>query len=487
VSHADDVIPWGSMPSPVTGKRTGRRWLLLALLGVAVLAVTAVTEATVTVRHFLWGGVPLAYVSQGFGTSGAVGLGGFGSPFDTPVVSPDGRTLYVPSGTNSITPVDTDTRKAAPLIRLSGLGSVAAIAITPDSRTLFAAMIVDSSTEPGSPLARVDLRTGRETGQVEVPGGAGNFVMSRDGKTLYVASTFHFIMDRNNNVTRAVHSELYAVNAVTGRIERRLPVPAGVLDDALTMILSPDGGTLYLANVPNSGQYTVTTVSLGTRQPGSIFGLDERPTALAITSDGRTLYVTTSGVQGELRQTGPNTVTAIDTVTSQVRAILPWRAQPMYLTMAPDGKTVWVVSITGSKETTADNTVTPVNVATGQPGPSLHTSGWLNYHDEPSAAAISPDSRTLYVAVRSGLETFSVSLPTRTESHGAAALMNRSRASFSLAMAAGRQSAARAADAATRSSARGRACLGSDGMGTHHQNHARQANPGPAGPRGRCR
>jgi hypothetical protein len=71
------------------------------------------------------------------------------------------------------------------------------------------------------------------------------------------------------------------------------------------------------------------------------------------------------------------------------------------------------VSTTGEEETTADNTVTPVNVATGQPGPSLHTAGWLNHQDSPTAAAISPDSHTLYVAVRSGLETFRVSLPLR--------------------------------------------------------------------------
>ena len=61
--------------------------------------------------------------------------------------------------------------------------------------------------------------------------------------------------------------------------------------------------------------------------------------------------------------------------------------------------------------------MTPVNVATGQPGPSLHTSGWLNHQDPPSAAAISPDGQTLYVAVRSGLETFRVSLSTRTGRH----------------------------------------------------------------------
>ena len=346
MAHADDVIPWDPMPGPVTGSRTWRWWLLLAWLAVAALVVT---EVTVQVQRFLWGGVPLTDMSPGFGTSGALG----GSPFDTPVVSPDGRTLYVPSGTNSITPVATATRKAAPRIRLSGPGSVAAMAITPDSRTLFTAMILDSSTEPGLPLARVDLRTGRETGQVQVPGGAGNFVMSRDGRTLYVVSAFRFIVDRNSNVTSEVHSALYAVNAVTGRVERQLPVPAGALDDELTMVISPDGGTLYLANVPNSGRYTVTSVSLRTGEPGRTVGIDDSPTALAITPDGRTLYVTTSGMEGDRRRAGPNSVTAIDTATGQVRASLTWKAQPV--------------------------------------------------------AAISPDSQTLYVAVRSGLETFRVS------------------------------------------------------------------------------
>lgn len=413
MSHADDVNPGDLLHGPMTGERTRRTrrtrrwWLLLAWLAVTALAVT---EVTVQVQHFLWGS-PLAYVSPGFGTSGAFGSGGFGSPFDTPVVSPDGRTLYVPSGTNSITPVDTATRKTVPRIRISGRGSVAAMAITPDSLTLFAAMIdVNATTEPGLPLARIDLRTGREMGQVEVPGGAGNFVMSRDGKTLYIVSTFRYIVDRNNNPTGQVDSALYAVNAATRRTERQLPVPPNLLDDEAAMVLSPDGGTLYLADEPDSGQNTVASVSLRTGEPGSLVDLGTRPTALAITPDGRTLYVTTSGMQGEEQQ-GPNSVTAIDTATDQVRATLIWKAQPVYLTMAPDGKTVWVVSVTGANETTADNTVTPVSVATDKPGPSFHTSGWLNYQGGPSAAAISPDSQTLYVAVRSGLETFRVGLP----------------------------------------------------------------------------
>jgi DNA-binding beta-propeller fold protein YncE len=180
------------------------------------------------------------------------------------------------------------------------------------------------------------------------------------------------------------------------------------------MVLSPDGGTLYLATAADSGQNTVTSVSLRTGDPGIIVGFDTPPTALAITPDGRTLYVITSGIQDDSEQMEPSKVTAIDTATSRVRASLAWKALPMYLTMAPNGKTVWVVSITGAEETTADNTVTPINVATFQPGPSLHTSGWLNHQDSPTAAAISPDSHTLYIAVRDGLETFRVSLATRT-------------------------------------------------------------------------
>jgi sugar lactone lactonase YvrE len=406
VSHADDVIPWGPVPGPVPGRRAWRWWLFLAGLVVAALTVTTVT---VRVQHFLYGSVPLAYMGPGFGTGGW-GSTGVGPPWDTPVVSPDGRTLYVPSGRNSITPVATVTRKAAPCIRISGPGNIATMAVTPDSRTLFAAMLIESSTVPGLPLARVDLRTGRETGQVDVPGGARDFVLSRDGKTLYVVSTRFAIVDKNNNGTGEVHSALYVVSVVTGRIERRVPVPRVLLDGEVGMVLSPDGGTLYLATWGDSGESTVTSASLRTGRPGSTIRLAHPGTALAITPDGRTLYVTTSGMRDEVKQTEEdNRVTAIDTAASRVRVSLTWKAVPTYLTMAPDGKTVWVVSTTGEEETTADNTVTPVNVATGQPGPSLRTSGWLNRQDPPSAAAISPDSRTLYIAVRGGLETFHVS------------------------------------------------------------------------------
>ena len=77
--------------------------------------------------------------------------------------------------------------------------------------------------------------------------------------------------------------------------------------------------------------------------------------------------------------------------------------------MRADGSTVWVLSI-GTRTSTADNTVTPVNVVSDRPASPFRTSGWLNSDQyDPSGAAMSPDGRTLYVTVPSGLESFRVS------------------------------------------------------------------------------
>ncbi len=70
MSHADDVIPWGPLPGPVTGKRPRRWWLLLAGLAVIATAASGMTAVTVQVWHFLDGSVPLAYMDPGFGTGG---------------------------------------------------------------------------------------------------------------------------------------------------------------------------------------------------------------------------------------------------------------------------------------------------------------------------------------------------------------------------------------------------------------------------------
>jgi DNA-binding beta-propeller fold protein YncE len=318
------------------------------------------------------------------------------------VVSPDGRTVYLANSNGGITPVSAATGKAGGTIAIRGGapgsfigGPVGGLAITPDGRTLFTT-VYDEKSGASLPLARIDLRTGKETGQVQVPGDVFGFVMPRDGKTLYVVSG---------------DNQLYAVNAVTGRPERHIPAPRSALEDAAAMALSPDGHTLYTA-VPGSDDGSgrgaaVVPVNLRTGAAGRAISVGWQPASLAVTPDGRTLYAAVDGMDA-FGQSFPNRIVAIDTAAGRVRASIPWKVPPRQLAMAPDGATVWVTSVTGGRKSTADDTVTPVSVASGKPGWSFRTAGLLNSaQDAPVGVLLSPDGRRVYAAVSAGLETFS--------------------------------------------------------------------------------
>jgi DNA-binding beta-propeller fold protein YncE len=375
------------------GWRRLRRWPWRPLCIVLAWALL-ITTAAIDTHRFLYGSTSVLPIGD--------------SP-DALVVSPDGRTIYLASWSdNIITPVSAATGKAGQRIVIRGGAPGANIgdglAITPDGRTLFAT-VTDRMGQGARPLARIDLRTGKETGQISLPGGVSSFVMSRDGKTLYAETG---------------DGELIAVNAATGRPEREFAVSSRPLGQA--MMLTPDGRTLYITTLSDDLDPigAVVPVDLRTGAVGLDISVGWDPASLAITPDGRTLYVAIDGLDGEM-QVAPNRVKVIDTATGAVRASLPWRVPPLSLAMAPDGRTVWVASISGEHGSTADDTVTPVSTAGNQPGASFHTGGWLNSQDDaPSGLAVSPDGRTLYVAVASGLESFRLSLGDLGRYRGAA-------------------------------------------------------------------
>jgi DNA-binding beta-propeller fold protein YncE len=360
-------------------------WLTAVRLAITGCLLAA---TVIGVKGFLYGDTPVLRVGV--------------SP-SAVVVSPDGRTVYLANSNDSITPVSAATGKEGEPIAISGgspglAAGTDSLAITPDGRTLFTT-VTDTTTQASLALARVDLRTGRETGQVPVPGGVDQFVMTGDGRTLYVLSG---------------DSVLYTVIAATGFVESFIPAPDYILESAVTMVLSPDGGTLYIATNEDGPDGSdalsgaVTPVNVRTGKAGASIKLGWMPVSLAVSTDGRTLYAAIDGLSG-IGQLAPSAVDVIDTAAGRLRASLPWQVAPLYLQMAPDGKTVWVMSVVGHRIGTADNTVTAIDVASGRPGPSFPTSGWLNsYADGPAGTAISPDGRTLYVTVPSGLKRFRV-------------------------------------------------------------------------------
>lgn len=365
--------------------RHAPRWLW-GMLAVLVCVAVASMWLVGAVERFLYGDVPV----RPAGTSPVA-----------VVVSPEGRTIYVANLTGSITPVSAATGKLGRPIQIRGGISqscgTSALAITPDNRTLFTAVVSNDGSET-LPIARVDLATGRETGQVKVPGGVSNFIMSGDGTTLYVISG---------------HNELFAVKTANDRLERTIQVPPKLLGSEQALVLSPDGRTMYIASSREGNDLdstgAITAISLRTARVGPAVSVGWEPVALAITPDGRTLYAAIDGMHGEDGPESPERVVAIDTATNRIGASIPWRVPPCYLAMAPTGKTLWVASGMGNRSGTADNTVTPIAVAGNQPGTAFRTSGWLNAEaDSPTGLAISPDGRSLDVAVVSGLEIFRI-------------------------------------------------------------------------------
>ena len=99
-------------------------------------------------------------------------------------------------------------------------------------------------------------------------------------------------------------------------------VPVGMMP--VDLVLSPDGGNLYVANF-NGGEVVVLDPMDLTVKARIRVGV--QPTALALSKDGSTLYVVNNG---------SNNISVISTVVSQVVATIPTGKSPLYGALTSD-------------------------------------------------------------------------------------------------------------------------------------------------------
>jgi serine/threonine protein kinase, bacterial len=149
------------------------------------------------------------------------------------------------------------------------------------------------------------------------------------------------------------------------------PIMVGSESDAIA--ISSDGRTAY---VTAGGGSTVTPISLATGTPGTPIAVGAGPFAIAITPDHRTAYVTSFN---------DNSVTPINLATGTPGTPITVGAGPFAIAITPDGRTAYVANSDAA-------TVTPISLATGTPGPAISVGG------SPQAIAITPDGKTVYVA-----------------------------------------------------------------------------------------
>ncbi len=117
----------------------------------------------------------------------------------------------------------------------------------------------------------------------------------------------------------------------------------------------------------------LTPVNTATNKAERTIPLGQGPDAVAITPNGKTVYVTNSS---------GNTVSPVSTATHRAGPRIPAGVRPFWIVAAPDGKKVFVL---------ANNGVVPISTATNQPGKLIKINGF------PQRMAITPNGKTLYV------------------------------------------------------------------------------------------
>ncbi len=308
--------------------------------------------------------------------------------------SPDGTLFHLTGGTDDVVYsygwVGTTTGGSWTLVRpptslghAQGLGlgtapMAAGIAITGDGRLLAVANYENDSLSlldaaSGNLLSEIDLRPGKSRpSDVGVPGGGYPFwVVAKGTRKLYVSA----VRDReivvldvegstplvtgripvpgqpNRMLLDASQARLYValdnadavgvVDTATDRLVETIPVtapagsgppvPGGSNPNALA--LSPDGRTLFVAN---GGTNCIAVVRLAGGTSGSaVLGLVPTgwyPTSVAVSPDGRRLWVTNSK-----SVPGPNPLACRDSASTDPQALDRCRAASQYVLQLSKG------------------------------------------------------------------------------------------------------------------------------------------------------
>jgi len=159
--------------------------------------------------------------------------------------------------------------------------------------------------------------------------------------------------------------------------------------DPSRVAVTPDGKYVY---VTDHGSGNVDVIDTATNSVVATVPVGAAPYDIAITPDGKHAYVADSG---------SGNVDVIDTATNTVTATIPVGAQPYGVAITPDGRTAYV-SNQGA------GTVTPIDTATNAAGTPIPVGS------SPHQIAITPDGGTAYVANMGSASVTPISTATNT-------------------------------------------------------------------------
>lgn len=264
------------------------------------------------------------------------------------------------------------------------------LTLSPDGKTLYA--LNSGISVAVQTISLFDTATHQFKGSIGGLNGPDAMAVLPDGKTAYVAN-YGFYDYKTVNVSK-VASTLSLVKLEGGQVLKQISVQRG--PDSL--VLSRDAKTLYCANVYDNSVSVIdtgTNTVTATITDKTILG----PFTMALTPDGKSLYINNYGNPLYPKRTDNNTVTVIDTATKAVTKVIPVGSSPSGIAMTPNGKYAYVTSYASA------GTVSVIDIPAGT---VIQT---LNVGRLPSEVAIDPAGTYAYVTNFGGNTVSVIKIP----------------------------------------------------------------------------
>ncbi|MEO8053973.1 MAG: bifunctional YncE family protein/alkaline phosphatase family protein [Acidobacteriota bacterium] len=254
-----------------------------------------------------------------------------------------------------------------------------ALALTPDGKRVVAAC----TGADDQSLHLLDAATGRSLAKEPVKKSWLGLAISPDGKRVYLAGAG----GKNVLVYRLEKDRFTAEEPIS---LRRPDDPAKLDATPAGLAISADGKSLWVARILLND---VVRIDLASRTVAAAAAVGVHPYRPVVSPDGTLLAVANWGAAS---------VSLLDTASGAVVATVKTLDHPSDLAFSRDARTLFVAqtnrNLVAAVDLASRSVVRQISVALGPDGPGTPSADALADGSTPNALALSPDGRTLYVA-----------------------------------------------------------------------------------------
>ncbi len=356
----------------------------LAIIGILLVLISGPSQALAARKTHARRAPPALLPKPGSLTSAASAF----QPF-----APAASTAYAANeNSNNISVIDTTTNTVTATVPVGS--RPVAVAVTPDGSRIYVANFGDGT------VSIIDAATNTVIATVVVGSEPISIAINPNGSKLYVANF------ASGNVS--------VIDTLTNTVTASIAVgdPATPSDPS-AILVSPDGMRVYVTNqnqgtvsvIDTSNNTVVATITVGDR--------NSNPTALTIAPNGSKVYVALFDNAA---------VSVIATATNTVTVSIPVGSFPSGVAVTPDGRSVYVTSQSGNVSVidAGSNTVTTtvavggqlIGIAASPDGTSVYAAKFSS--NTVSVISVATNNVTTNIAVGQGPYGIAISGPRQT-------------------------------------------------------------------------